>query len=1108
MIEEPAQRPRPWVAVTCVAGALFWLAVGVGAHFDPPRSNQHELPVLVWMLPAFVYLAMGAVFLWMHRRDRIPPWHMVREDGASLRFRFSGPVEIGLVGCVLASFTAMIPAMAVQAAGPLPVWAVTVVAGGWMLGGFVPFWLLSRLFYRAGKREYVLEAGELRIPKRRARELLPAVTVQISGIRALVIPVRGGLRIALRDGEDVVLGASGPVYSSAAWLAQKLGVPLMRQRRDRPPIPWRQRIRPPMGVAVPSAYLALLSASWLYESNRASIPSARPAAVVGEWNGGMRSAGVVQVAYDDYRAPTGASARPPVIIIHGSPGRGSELGDMARAIQSYGYRVITPDLPGFGESTLHPTSLSILSHAHEVLELMDRLRIERAHVVGWSLGGGVAMHMADLAPDRVASLTLMASISDQQVEGTRSYFAEHAKYAAGFLAASAVRYGLPHFGYLDHFDDIRASMRNFWDTDMRPLTAMMQRLTVPTMILHGRHDFLVPAWNAEHSHELIGPSRLVLTEHSHFYPFMQPTIAAGHMRPFFERHDEPGAPALRQAANLAPEGPSLLGPPGRWMELMLRRASWLTLLAGAAFVMVWRLRTGAVLVFLAVSFGLIDNGIAFGAAAVVMAVGGLRAWWSGRRADSPRVIGRGTAARTPGQWRDLLRGRPIRTAMTMRWVPRELEAAVEAVGFLRAWPLRFTVAAVIASCLWVVMYFIGTIAASAFIVTPLAARLGIVGLGLGVGVSIVAVRSVELLLTRHGRRRIRITWTRLTHREYWPAELLYWPMAPLYVYWGLRYGPIAFTACNPGIENGGGMIGESKKAILDSMPEAAPWILKSVWIGPGDTQSRAAEAIRAIASDSALGYPVILKPDSGYRGFAVKLARSEADVRAYFRDMRAPALVQEYHAGPRECGVLWARNVEGNGGRQGRVFSVTRKEFPVVTGDGRRTLEQLIFRHRRYHAQAGVFLERWAADRGRVPGAGEMVRLAESGNHCQGTLFADGEALITPDLESRMNAIAGSFRGGLDIGRFDLRYESDESIKRGEGFKIIELNGVTGESTNIYDPTKSIVWAFGVTIRQWSLMYRLGAVRQRMGHRPMAVRMLLRRIREHKRSRSGSALAD
>jgi hypothetical protein len=187
---------------------------------------------------------------------------------------------------------------------------------------------------------------------------------------------------------------------------------------------------------------------------------------------------------------------------------------------------------------------------------------------------------------------------------------------------------------------------------------------------------------------------------------------------------------------------------------------------------------------------------------------------------------------------------------------------------------------------------------------------------------------------------------------------------------------------------------------------------------------------------------------------------------------------------------------------------VTRKEFPVIVGDGRRTLEQLIHAHPRFHRQAGVFLERFAAERGRVLAPGESLRLALSGNHCQGTLFSDGADLITPDLELAIDRLARGFKGGLDIGRFDIRYESDEALRRGDGFAVVELNGTMGESTNIYDPERSIFWAYSVLGAQWKLLYELGAARRREGARPLSVLEIWRELRRHLRERSGPAVAD
>lgn len=69
------------------------------------------------------------------------------------------------------------------------------------------------------------------------------------------------------------------------------------------------------------------------------------------------------------------------------------------------YRVITPDLAGWGESPLPSTTLD---HADDVVALLDALEIDRATLVGASFGGRVALEVAMLHPERVDRLALLA----------------------------------------------------------------------------------------------------------------------------------------------------------------------------------------------------------------------------------------------------------------------------------------------------------------------------------------------------------------------------------------------------------------------------------------------------------------------------------------------------------------------------------------------------------------------------------------------------------------------------------------------------------------------------------------------------------------------------
>jgi hypothetical protein len=366
--------------------------------------------------------------------------------------------------------------------------------------------------------------------------------------------------------------------------------------------------------------------------------------------------------------------------------------------------------------------------------------------------------------------------------------------------------------------------------------------------------------------------------------------------------------------------------------------------------------------------------------------------------------------------------------------------------------------------------------------------------------------ALPALLTPRSRGWLLGRIERILRYEYWPASVFYLPLVPYIAWLTLKHRSITvLTCCNPGIENGGGLIGESKAAIMRRLGDA-PGVLPTLLIAPASPLERTAQVLRAMQR-AEISFPIILKPDAGQRGFGVALVRSEDEARRYFETMTAPAVVQPYAEGPHECGVLWARRVEGGEG-EGFIFSVTRKEFAVLTGDGTRTVEELVLAHPRYRRQAATFLERLRDRASEVLPAGERLRLVMAGNHCQGTLFTDGADLITPALTRAIDALAAGFDGGLDFGRFDLRYESDDALRRGEAFDVVELNGTTSESTNLYDPGKSLWWAYSVLFAQWRLLFELGTARRRAGARPMGIGLLLATVWDHYRTRAGSAVSD
>ncbi len=97
-----------------------------------------------------------------------------------------------------------------------------------------------------------------------------------------------------------------------------------------------------------------------------------------------------------------------ILLIHGMAGSSSTWREVMPGLAEH-HRVLAPDLLGHGASGRAATDYSLGAHASMLRDLMDRLGIDRATVVGQSLGGGVAMQLAYQYPDRCERLVLVSS---------------------------------------------------------------------------------------------------------------------------------------------------------------------------------------------------------------------------------------------------------------------------------------------------------------------------------------------------------------------------------------------------------------------------------------------------------------------------------------------------------------------------------------------------------------------------------------------------------------------------------------------------------------------------------------------------------------------------
>ena len=109
-----------------------------------------------------------------------------------------------------------------------------------------------------------------------------------------------------------------------------------------------------------------------------------------------------------------------VVFVHGNVSSSVFWQDSMLALPE-GFRAIAPDLRGFGESETAPVDATrgLGDFADDVVALLDSLGIARAHLVGWSMGGGVVSRILLDESSRVASLTLVAPVSPYGFGGTK-----------------------------------------------------------------------------------------------------------------------------------------------------------------------------------------------------------------------------------------------------------------------------------------------------------------------------------------------------------------------------------------------------------------------------------------------------------------------------------------------------------------------------------------------------------------------------------------------------------------------------------------------------------------------------------------------------------------
>jgi pimeloyl-ACP methyl ester carboxylesterase len=232
----------------------------------------------------------------------------------------------------------------------------------------------------------------------------------------------------------------------------------------------------------------------------------------------------IQMAYTD----TGVGS--PVVLIHGYPFNRSLWSEQVIPL-SNSYRVIAPDLRGFGETGVSAGSATMNQMAQDVAELMDQLQIPRAVIGGLSMGGYVALAFYKQFPSRVRALILADTRAQPDTEEAKQTRAQQAEKALSEGMAGIADAMLPKLLTPDTVSkrpDIVMQVRDMMlktksegaaaalmgMAEREDQTPLLSQIAAPTLILVGAEDSITPVADSEKMHRAIPNARLVVLENA------------------------------------------------------------------------------------------------------------------------------------------------------------------------------------------------------------------------------------------------------------------------------------------------------------------------------------------------------------------------------------------------------------------------------------------------------------------------------------------------------------------------------------------------------------------------------------------------------------------
>ena len=221
----------------------------------------------------------------------------------------------------------------------------------------------------------------------------------------------------------------------------------------------------------------------------------------------------------------------PLVLLHGFP-LDHHLWDEVVPLLEDSFDIIVPDLRGFGNSTMIESALSMDDYASDIASLLDHLNIQKAAIVGHSMGGYVALAFARLYPERVSGLGLVSSqvLADppERKEGRYKSAADvEANGIGSVVEAMAPKFTTDQKLQAYARDSMQRQQPAAYIGALKAMaeradsTPLLSSFHFPVVIVHGDSDSLIPIDRAREVKQALPQAHLVELQGAGHMPMME-----------------------------------------------------------------------------------------------------------------------------------------------------------------------------------------------------------------------------------------------------------------------------------------------------------------------------------------------------------------------------------------------------------------------------------------------------------------------------------------------------------------------------------------------------------------------------------------------------------